>query len=207
MGEFEDDSFSEGLDEVKEKVFQSINSNNMPCNKVTFDMDDITSDDEFYTLQCPKSFNKDYLMNNTYKLSSTYNIVNKDKNECFSLSVIKIENQFISVAVPNKLGGGKLLHTPLQGHILITEAIEQPQNILKADYNPETIQFPEKIKIRHPLLGSSWKKEIKLSKASINKAVEQKKLKKVKKEKKSLKHKRNSLSDDSTVRISKKMKI
>lgn len=134
--------------------------------KGTFFSEELSSDDEVYTFQCPDGFNLKALVNVELDMNENSQIEDKDTGAIFNL---KIENnsKSITCALPSRRKEAKLMSLPVNGHIVVLRDIQIPDAKLNFDTNGN-IDFPSDLKVRHPLLGLDWKEHIHETNKHIN---------------------------------------
>ena len=158
-----DNDKSDSSREMKKKDSKS--SEDFRNLKATFFYEELSSDDELYTFQCPDKFNIESLKNLELDMNEVSQIKDKNTGEVYDM---KFENQskMITCAVPSRKKT-KLVSLPINGHVLLLRDVNVPNVKLESDKN-ENIDFPNDLKVRHPLLGVDWKDHIRNSNKILN---------------------------------------
>ncbi|XP_026476835.1 dentin sialophosphoprotein-like isoform X2 [Ctenocephalides felis] len=157
---------------IKQYVEQNENiKRKVITNNIKFDGD--TSDEEVYIVQCPRNINPALLIDqNIYNSSFQYD------GTAYSLSRIPNPVKQVFVFVP---GHSSIKSYPLVGNIVIQSEIKaaSARDIKKTI--PTRVEFPENLKVRHPLFGKKYKKKIFVQPHVMEELVCKKKPKKHKK--------------------------
>uniref|UniRef100_A0A6M2DJS2 Putative cyclin-dependent serine/threonine-protein kinase n=1 Tax=Xenopsylla cheopis TaxID=163159 RepID=A0A6M2DJS2_XENCH len=161
------------------------------------EFDDDNSDEEVYIVQCPKSINPVLLID-----QSIHNSSFQFEGISYNLKTVENPTKNISLFIP---GQQTIKSYPLVGNIVIQANVE-PAPVKKVkNVASAPVEFPDTLKIRHPLFGKSYKKKIVVQPHVHEELSKKDKSKKHKKQKVKL----EAAQDDSEtpVKISKKRKL
>lgn len=138
----------------QEDIFESPNRNRSVI-KGNFFMEDLSSDDEVYTFQCPTDFSVETLLKVNVDLNEVTQIKEKS-GEVFNMKLLESESKTITCAMPSKKKEGTLAVIPLVGHIIIQKDTNIPDVNLNRGEDDDKVAYPTDLKVRHPLLGANW---------------------------------------------------
>ncbi|EEB10554.1 hypothetical protein Phum_PHUM047540 [Pediculus humanus corporis] len=149
----------------KESSFQEHSGNEKEETSIsTFNLDQITSDDEIYTLQMPNYLNKkDLVGKNLNSLIMNCN-TDSESHDKFSVELLQTKKN-ICVGFPQESNNSSLLNVPIKGHILIKKDVGNfdAQKYSSRKDIENKISLPKDLVCRHPLLGLNWKTHLKES--------------------------------------------
>ena len=125
----------------------------------TLFIEDLSSDDEIYTFQCPENFDIRTLVNIELDMAESAQIHDKESGQIFDLQVLEGESKSVTCAFPSRDKDAALAVLPINGHVILQRDITVPTYKTFKDEN-RNVEFPNDLKVRHPLLGVDWKDHV-----------------------------------------------
>lgn len=132
-----------------------------------FDAEDLSSDDEVWIFQAPASMDVSKLTGEQFKLGSRNSVVQAggDSIECVTEKFA--EPKTMTMICPQRNAQMSLVSFVPEGRVLLRSAINI-ENEDPIDFDGlETkvkVPFPDNLKVRHPIHGANYEKQIKLDK-------------------------------------------
>ncbi|KAL0280711.1 UNVERIFIED_CONTAM: hypothetical protein PYX00_001925 [Menopon gallinae] len=164
-------------------------------HNANFFLEELSSDDEILTFQCPDNFDVKTLLNKTVGFKKPTKI--KEENRKISCQIIENDKKTLTCIVPRRGKSAAFVKLPVVGHIYVTESFTPPKIEVDAEENTNTIPKIRHQTKRHPLLGTDWnehlmmvKKQIKHQRKLLRKSLKlEKSLEKAEKKRKAEKRK------------------
>lgn len=131
-----------------------------------FFIEELSSDDEILTFQCPDDVDVKTLLNAAIGIKKPTKI--KLGNKELACQIIENEKETLTCLVPRKGKNAAIVKLPVAGHIHVTECCKEYKTEVDAiQESPRPVLEIKHQTKRHPLLGSNWKEHLNTVKQQI----------------------------------------